>query len=343
MAVTPPLDQGPSPAIERRIVTVVFADLVGFTTLSERLDVEDVASVQDAYFATVRETIERYGGVLEKFIGDAVMAVFGLPRARDDDAERGVRAGLAMIGAVEQLDARLGLGEDDLRLRVGATTGEVVHSSGGEGEGTDEGRVSGDPVNTAARLQTAAEPGTMLVDDTTALAVADSIELDRAVDLELKGKAATVRGHRVRAVRPRRARELAMGALRAPLLGRGADLALLVAAAERAGAGAREHWLVVAPPGVGKTRLLDEVAGRLEATDAFAVWRIRLRPEIVGPYEPIRDLAIAAREAAGGSGPSADGCAAGGRRACRGARGRAGRAVLAARGAVVGRSRGRGA
>src|SRR5215211_9487547 len=109
-------------ALERRIVSVLFADLVGFTSLSEQLDAEDVVTVQGAYFATVRETVERYGGSLEKFIGDAAMAVFGVPRSRDDDAERAVRAGLALIGGIQQIGARLGLDETALRLRVGVNT-----------------------------------------------------------------------------------------------------------------------------------------------------------------------------------------------------------------------------
>src|SRR5918994_3053360 len=141
-------------AVERRIVSVLFADLVGFTTLSEQLDAEDVATVQDAYFAATRETIARYGGVLEKFIGDAAMAVFGAPRARDDDAERAVRAGLALVSAVDQLGARLGLEPGSLQLRVGVNSGEVVHVTGGP----DAGRVKGDMVNTSVRLQTATSP-----------------------------------------------------------------------------------------------------------------------------------------------------------------------------------------
>src|SRR3989304_1955325 len=106
-------------SIERRVVTVLFADLVGFTPLSERLDPEDVAAIQDAYFAAVRATVARHGGRLEKFIGDAAMAVFGLPRGRDDDAERAVRAGLALVGAVERLGGQLGLDAGGLRLRGG--------------------------------------------------------------------------------------------------------------------------------------------------------------------------------------------------------------------------------
>ena len=119
--------------VERRIVTILFADLVGFTALSEHLDAEDVALVQDAYFAAVRETIERHGGLLEKFVGDAAMAVFGAPRVRDDDAERAVRAGLALVAAVGRLGAEIGLEERALELRVAVNSGEVVY-----GEATAE-------------------------------------------------------------------------------------------------------------------------------------------------------------------------------------------------------------
>src|ERR1051326_323904 len=114
-------------AIERRIVTVLFADVVGFTSLAEDLDAEDVSLIQDAYFDAVRETITRYGGVLEKFVGDAAMAVFGIPRARDDDPERGVRAALALIAAVERLEATLSVEPGTLRLRVAVNTGEAVY------------------------------------------------------------------------------------------------------------------------------------------------------------------------------------------------------------------------
>src|ERR671918_2794697 len=119
-------------AVERRIVSVMFADLVGFTPLSEAMDAEDVATIQDAYFASVRDTVQRYGGVLEKFIGDAAMAVFGIPRSREDDAERAVRAGLALVHTIQRIGADLGLDDDALRLRVGVNTGEAVIATTGE-------------------------------------------------------------------------------------------------------------------------------------------------------------------------------------------------------------------
>src|SRR5215208_5326812 len=194
-------------AVERRIVTVLFADLVGFTSLSERLDAEDVALVQDAYFDAVRETVARHGGMLEKFVGDAVMAVFGAPRSRDDDPERAVRAGLALVAAVERLGATLALEPGVLRLRVGVNTGETVY-----GEATAErGPVTGDAVNVAARLQAAADPGTVVVGDLTALSVADAVELAQLEPLELKGKAAAVPVWRVVALYPERSRERALG------------------------------------------------------------------------------------------------------------------------------------
>jgi class 3 adenylate cyclase len=168
-------------AVERRIVTVLFADLVGFTALSERLDPEDVALVQDAYFDAVRATIGRHGGQLEKFIGDAAMAVFGVPRSRDDDAERAVRAGLALVASLERLGATIGLEAGSLALRVGVNSGETL-----VGEATAErGPVTGDVVNTAARLQAAAEPNTVVVGETTAFAVADAVELVPLEPLEL--------------------------------------------------------------------------------------------------------------------------------------------------------------
>jgi class 3 adenylate cyclase/tetratricopeptide (TPR) repeat protein len=274
-------------AVERRIVTVLFADLVGFTPLSEQLDAEDVATVQDGYFSATRETVQRYGGVLEKFIGDAAMAVFGVPRGRDDDAERAVRAGLALTGALEQLEARLGMATRTLQLRVGVNTGEVVHAT----SGPDAGRVTGDAVNTAARLQAAARPGAVLVGELTALTVAETIETVSVGAVELKGKAEPVRAWEAIGARSRPSREEALGALKAPMLGRDDELAALREAIDAVATECRaDRIVIVAPPGVGKSRLLDELA----ATSTATVLRARVRPQATAPYETVAQLLLAA-------------------------------------------------
>ncbi|HJP70274.1 MAG TPA: adenylate/guanylate cyclase domain-containing protein, partial [Candidatus Limnocylindria bacterium] len=265
-------------SVERRIVTVLFADLVGFTPLSERLDAEEVAAVQDAYFASVRETIERHGGVLEKFIGDAAMAVFGAPHGRDDDAERAVRAGMALIAAVEQLGARLGLAPGELQLRVGVNSGEVVHAT----DGPDAGRVTGDTVNTAARLQAAARPNGVLVGPLTALTVREAIELSDAGRIELKGKAEPVPAWEADRIREEPSRDAALGGLRAPLLGREPELARLATIPTG-------RISVIAPPGVGKSRLVAELATRLEAKGRRVI-RARVRPQSASPYEAVGQL-----------------------------------------------------
>ena len=274
-------------AVERRIVTVMFADLVGFTPLSEAMDPEDVATVQDAYFSSVRETVERYGGVLEKFIGDAAMAAFGIPRSRDDDAPRAVRAGLALIGALEQLEARLGLAPLTLQLRVGINTGEVVHAV----SGPDAGRITGDTVNTAARLQAAARPGTVLCGPLTALAIAESIETAEFGSVDLKGKAEPVRTWLAIGLRPAPSRDEALGALRAPTVGREAELATLHEAAQAVASERRtDRVVIIAAPGVGKSRLLGELAARSE----IPVLRARVRPQATAPYETVAQLLAAA-------------------------------------------------
>ncbi len=170
-----------SAVAERRLVSVLFADLVGYTMLSEGRDFEDVRDLQTRYFDTARTVIERYGGAVEKFIGDAVMAVWGAPVAHEDDAERAVRAALELVDAV----AAMRSGGHDLHLRAGVLTGEAAVSLGAQGQGM----VTGDLVNTASRIQAAATPGTVLVGDSTHRATHAAIVYASAGTRELKGKA----------------------------------------------------------------------------------------------------------------------------------------------------------
>src|SRR5689334_16124473 len=163
---------------ERKVVTVVFCDLVGFTARAESLDPEDVEAILRPYHGRVRSELERHGGTVEKFIGDAVMALFGAPVAHEDDPERAVRAALAIR------DFAL---EDGLELRIGITTGEALVSLDARpAEG--EGMASGDVVSSAARLQSAAPTNGILVDEATARATRGVIDYDAADPIEAKGK-----------------------------------------------------------------------------------------------------------------------------------------------------------
>src|SRR4029077_9072418 len=152
-------EQAP-PTAERRLVSIVFADLVGFTTLSESRDAEDVREILSRYFDNCRRLITLYGGTVEKFIGDAVMAVWGAPAATEDDAERAVRAALDLVAAVSALGDELGA---PLRARAGVLTGEAAVTLGGKGRGM----VAGYFVNPASRIQATAEPGSVYVGEAT--------------------------------------------------------------------------------------------------------------------------------------------------------------------------------
>jgi class 3 adenylate cyclase len=254
------------------VVTVVFADLVGFTALSEQLDPEDVAIVQDRYFRAARDAIESRSGQVEKFIGDAVVGTFGVRHATDEDPEQAVAAALAIVDAVEAIAAQLDLGPDDLHVRVGVNTGEVVvmHPS----SDPETWRLAGDAVNVAARLQAAATPGTVLLGSDTALAVDHAFSMEPAGSLPLKGKALPVAAWRVIGRRPAPFPKSALQGLQAATVGREGELELLertrAAAAERV-----EGLLLVAPPGVGKTRLVAEFHDRVVAAGGTS-WTARL-------------------------------------------------------------------
>ena len=172
-----------APAAERRLVSILFADIVGHTAFSEDRDAEDVRELLSRYFEAARTVIERYGGTVEKFIGDAVMAVWGTPIAQEDDAERAVRAALDLLAAVSALGSEVGAPE--LRARAGVLTGEAAVTLGAEGQGM----VAGDLVNTASRIQSAADPGTVLVGEATKRSTEAAIVFEDAGSHALKGKA----------------------------------------------------------------------------------------------------------------------------------------------------------
>jgi predicted ATPase/class 3 adenylate cyclase len=256
-----------APEAERRLVTVLFADLVGFTALSETRDPEEVRELLSRYFDTARRVIGRYGGVVEKFIGDAVMAVWGTPVAREDDAERAVRTALELVGEVSALGAEAQA--PDLRLRVGVISGEAAVTLGAEGQGM----VAGDLVNTASRIQTAAQPGTVLVGQPTRRLSEAAIAYEDAGEHELKGKAEPVSLFRAVRVVGGRGGEGRSAGLEAPFVGREAELRT-IKELFHATADERKSRLVsaVGVAGIGKSRLAWEFYKYIEGLVEEVWW-----------------------------------------------------------------------
>ena len=250
---------------ERRVVTILFADLVGSTALGERLDPEDVRAVQSGLFETVNAEIERFGGVTEKFVGDAVLAVFGIPRAHEDDPERAVRAGLAAQSAFTSFAATIADRHGvDVSLRIGINTGDVV--AGRDGAARGELMVSGDAVNVAARLQQAAEPGQVLVGARTRRATSRSVAYGDEQRIDAKGKSSPLAAWAAEAVALDGAQRGVPG-LSAPFIARSDELAILTAVIKRA-VRERAPQLVtlLGAAGVGKSRLLAELVSQLPET-----------------------------------------------------------------------------
>ncbi len=247
---------------ERRLVSVLFADLVGFTSLSEHRDPEEVRELLSHYFDRCRSLIERYGGTVEKFIGDAVMAVWGTPVAREDDAERAVRAGLALTQAVSEFG-------DGLALRVGVLTGNAAVDLAAEGEGM----VLGDSVNTASRLQSIAAPGTVLVDDVTRRASEAAIAYEDFGMHEVKGRDQPVHAWTaLRVVAGAGGARRSVG-LEAPLVGRDRELEAVIDAAERSAHERRAiHLSVIGDAGSGKSRLVWEYFKYLDGIEEGRYW-----------------------------------------------------------------------
>jgi adenylate cyclase len=279
LAPAPPPPPGPTaaPDSDRRPVTVLFADLAGFTALSEGLDPEDVRAIQADLFRELSESIERYEGFVEKFVGDAVMAVFGAPRAHEDDPERGLRAALLMrermSGLTRRWERRVGR---PLALHIGINTGPVV--AGRIGSAADAAyAVTGDTVNTAARLQGAAPPGEILISDATYQLTHHAFAFAPREEIPLKGKSELVGIHRLLGplAAPRSARGLEGLGLAAPLVGREPELRRMEKAFDDMRSGRAQVLSLIGEPGAGKSRLQREFFGRLEAAGRLEGTTIR--------------------------------------------------------------------
>jgi predicted ATPase/class 3 adenylate cyclase len=252
-----------APVVERRLVSVLFADLVGFTALTESRDAEETRDLLSRYFELARTLIARYGGTVEKFIGDAVMAVWGTPVATEDDGERAVRAALDLVASIPELDPAL-------RARAGVLTGEAAVTIGAAGEGM----VAGDLVNTASRIQSAAEPGTVLVGEVTRRATEQAIVYESAGDQELKGKAEPVALWRALRVVWGVGGQLKSAGLEAPFVGRDRELKLIKELFHGCAAERKAHLAsVTGIAGIGKSRLAWEFYKYLDGILEQVYWQ----------------------------------------------------------------------
>jgi len=260
---------------ERKLVTLLFADVTGSTALGEQLDPERLRALLHVYFGAMRSAIEGWGGTVEKFIGDAVMAAFGVPQVREDDAERALRAALEMLGRLEDLNrgfaAQHGV---TLAIRIGVNTGEVIAPVGAA---RDELIVAGDAVNVAARLEQSAEPGTVLAGERTYLVARHAFRFGPPRDLEVKGKAGTVRARQVLGLDTGAGRD--SGELHAAMVGRDRELGTLVGLLDDAVDRARPQLvLLYGPAGIGKSRLVQEFVARAHDDRPIRLLRGRCLP-----------------------------------------------------------------
>ncbi len=270
------LSGGPLGRDERRLVTVLFADITGFTSLAERHDPESVKSAVDRLLRSLAGVVEKYGGTVDKFIGDNIMAVFGAPFAHEDDTERALRAALEMRERVEAFNKEQGDGGFQFDVRIGVNAGEVVAGRLG-GEGAAEYTVIGDAVNVAARLQQAAEPGEILVGAEAKQLCPPLLRFSKPRKISAKGKSQPVVAYSLEAALgppggAGREVEKARG-IESPFLGREEELQALRVLA-RVAADLRRPYLitVVGEPGIGKTRLVEEAITALENEGFVALW-----------------------------------------------------------------------
>jgi class 3 adenylate cyclase/tetratricopeptide (TPR) repeat protein len=267
---TAPLEQALAQSEERKVVTILFCDLVGFTKASDRADPEDVRARIRPYHERLREELDRYGGTVEKFIGDAVMAIFGAPVAHEDDAERAVRAALRLLEAIDDLNAADP--ELDLSVRIGINTGEAVVALGARPE-AGEGLVTGDVVNTASRLQSAAPVGGIAVGEATYRATSRGFDYEELESVSVKGKTEPLLIWRARQARARFGTDITRAHATA-LVGRELERTMLASTFERSVRDSSVQLVtIVGEPGVGKSRLVAELWSFIDDYPDLVRWR----------------------------------------------------------------------
>ncbi len=268
---------------ERKFVSVLFVDLVGSTALADGADPEDIRDRNQLYFDEVRSRIERHGGIVEKYIGDAVMAVFGAPLARSDDAERAVRASLSIIDGIRELNERHpGIA---LEVRAGVCTGEAVVAVGAT---SGEAIATGDVVNTASRLQSAAPTGRVIVDAESYRLTRDGFRYEALPPIVAKGKREPVEAWLVgEALGEPATRSVS----RTPLVGRDHEVTLIRSVWERAVSSNHPHLVtVLGPAGIGKSRLAQEVVDAIRATGGRELWGRSLPYEEQTPFRAAAEM-----------------------------------------------------
>jgi class 3 adenylate cyclase/tetratricopeptide (TPR) repeat protein len=277
---------------QRKLVTVLFGDVSGFTAMAESIDPEEVTAAVNALWRRVDAAIAEYGGIVDKHIGDAVMALFGAPTAHEDDAERAVRAALSIQAALQQVATEIGWRQTDLRMRFGLHTGPVHLATVGT---TGEYTAMGDTVNLASRLQTAAPEGGVLISHETWQQVSQAFDVEPQTPIRVKGKSKPIRTYEVRAELPTGWRQATYGVagIETPFVGRDTELATL----RRALTGmieAREgrHVTIVGEAGLGQSRLLDAFCEVVNTGDVpVTLLRARATRDVGrAPFGLLRDL-----------------------------------------------------
>ncbi len=258
---------GTTIAVERRVVSVLFVDLVGFTTLSENRDSEDVRDLITEYFDVAKEVVDHFGGTVDKFIGDAVMAWWGAETSNEDDAERAVRSALEIVDRVSVLGEKHAI--EDLTARAGVMTGQASVGPGGN----EKGLLLGDMVNAASRLQSLAEPGTVYIGETTADLVRTAIDLTPEGTHEVKGKEEPITAHRATRVLAERGGAGKTDVLEPPFIARASELRLLKDSLHATGREQRSRLVsLVGQGGIGKSRLVWEFLKYVDGIAEVVYW-----------------------------------------------------------------------